>query len=578
MTAPHVPAIGLAALAAAALPSLLAYNTAPSPTFLNQAVALVGWGLFVVAAGARRDGVRDVAPVLAALALAGVGVLWSWGPGALPASLALSALGMIVAAALLTAHGAMIRRSDDAHTVFTWFCLAWVVAGVLNAAIGLIQVFAPALPDGDWIARPSSPGRAVGNLRQPNHLSSLLLWAAIALVALVELGRLRRATGAMLMALFVFAVVLTASRTGLVSVGLLALWGLADRRLTRATRALLLAAPLLYAAGWGAMALWASLGEHAFGGAARLAETDISGSRFGIWSNTIELIRGQPWTGVGFGEFNLAWTLTPFPDRPTAFFDHSHNLPLQLLVELGLPLGGLVLAQLLWALARPLSGWRTADTGQRCAWMMVLMIGLHSLLEYPLWYAYFLLPAAWAWGFALGRPAPSTDTGSTAARAWPPVAGVALVIVALAAVVDYQRVVRIFEAPATAPPLAVRIADGQRSVLFAHHAAYAMATTGLAARDDLRAFDGALHYLLDTRLMLAWARALHAAGRDDDARHVAARLREFRHPQATGFLAECDDPASAPQAFQCRPAPTPPPRWPTLLPLGPGGVSPPKAR
>ena len=35
---------------------------------------------------------------------------------------------------------------------------------------------------------------------------------------------------------------------------------------------------------------------------------------------------------------------------------------------------------------------------------MVLMIGLHSLLEYPLWYAYFLLPAAWAWGFALGRP------------------------------------------------------------------------------------------------------------------------------------------------------------------------------
>ena len=28
--------------------------------------------------------------------------------------------------------------------------------------------------------------------------------------------------------------------------------------------------------------------------------------------------------------------------------------------------------------------------------MMVLLVGLHSLLEYPLWYAYFLLPAAWA--------------------------------------------------------------------------------------------------------------------------------------------------------------------------------------
>jgi hypothetical protein len=33
---------------------------------------------------------------------------------------------------------------------------------------------------------------------------------------------------------------------------------------------------------------------------------------------------------VGYGEFNLAWTLTPFPGRPIAFFDHTHNLPLQL--------------------------------------------------------------------------------------------------------------------------------------------------------------------------------------------------------------------------------------------------------
>ncbi|HRD98830.1 MAG TPA: Wzy polymerase domain-containing protein, partial [Rubrivivax sp.] len=56
--------------------------------------------------------------------------------------------------------------------------------------------------------------------------------------------------------------------------------------------------------------------------------------------------------------------------------------------------------------------WRRAGPGTagrsvagRTAFAMVLLIGLHSLLEYPLWYAYFLLPAAWAWGFALGRPA-----------------------------------------------------------------------------------------------------------------------------------------------------------------------------
>ena len=62
----------------------------------------------------------------------------------------------------------------------------------------------------------------------------------------------------------------------------------------------------------------------------------MSGSRFGIWANTLALIRMHPWTGVGLGEFNLAWSLTPFPGRPIAFFDHTHNLVLQFAVELGL--------------------------------------------------------------------------------------------------------------------------------------------------------------------------------------------------------------------------------------------------
>ena len=204
----------------------------------------------------------------------------------------------------------------------------------------------------------------MGNLRQPNHLSSLLLWAGIATVALVDLRRLGRRAGAAVLAALVFAVVLTASRTGLLSVLLLALWGGVDRRLARPTRQLLLAAPLVYALCWLGLAQWAAASHHAFGGSARLAETDISSSRFGIWSNTLALIRRQPWTGVGFGEFNLAWTLTPFPGRPVAFFDHTHNLPLQLAVELGLPLGGAVMALLLWALLR---GLRDAWAGGRRA-------------------------------------------------------------------------------------------------------------------------------------------------------------------------------------------------------------------
>jgi hypothetical protein len=92
-------------------------------------------------------------------------------------------------------------------------------------------------------------GRAVGNLRQPNHLSSLLLWSAIAAVALLELRRVPRCRWAARRSWrMVFGVVLTASRTGLVSVLILALWGLLDRRLSRPVPALLLGtAPVVYA-------------------------------------------------------------------------------------------------------------------------------------------------------------------------------------------------------------------------------------------------------------------------------------------------------------------------------------------
>ena len=547
-------------IAAAALPSLLAYNVSPSPTFLNQALAFVLWVGFVgatVPAASRGAGLLH-----GALAILAAAAAWAWLGGGLPASLALSAIGTLAAAAYLAAGGASRQALFNAEALFAMFCWAWVVAGVLNVGVALVQVFTPDLPDGSWIAASGIPGRAVGNLRQPNHLSSLLLWSCIAVVALLDLRRLPWRWAAAAMAAFVFAVVLTASRTGLVSVLLLAVWGLLDRRLSRGARGLLMAAPLVYALSWWGMAQWAALAEHDFGGTARLAESDISGSRFGIWKNTLALIQAQPWTGVGFGEFNIAWTLTPFPGRPTAFFDHTHNLPLQLAVELGLPLAALVLGLLLWALARAArAAWRAqgdASTAQRAAVMMVLMIGLHSLLEYPLWYAYFLLPTAWVFGLALRGPAAAAeapaDAAAGASRPWLAWAGAALVAGAVFAVWDYGRVAAIFSAAPGSPPLEERIAAGQKSVFFAHHADYAAATSGVVAADPARAFDRTSHYLLDTRLMMAWARALAERGELDAARYLAARLREFDKADAEGFFDACPDAAVAPAPglpFQC---------------------------
>ena len=571
------------AIAACAAPSLLAYNVSPSATFLNQALAFVLWGWFVIAcAGLSTPRVawrqRAEWPVLVALALLCAAALAPWWFGVLPSSLALSVLGTLVATVVLLVAGAQAARGEWGTVLFALFCLGWLCAGVLNAGISIVQVFAPEWPDGDWIAHSGIPGRAVGNLRQPNHLSSLLLWSCVAVAGLLELKRLQRVAAWVLMALMVFAVVLSASRTGLVSVLLLALWGLIDKRLSRATRLLLLASPLMYVLAWLGMSAWAELGAHRFGGAARLAETDVSGSRFGIWANTLALIRQQPLLGVGFGEFNYAWSLTPFPGRPIAFFDHAHNLPLQLAAEIGLPLATLVMALFLYALWRPAKAalHLAGDSGLalRCSLLMVVMIGLHSLLEYPLWYAYFLLPTAWAWGYALGACASSgvlsssasTASSETTTSATAPRLMAALVMGGALAVVDYTRVSVIFSSAEGAAPLVQRIAAGQRSVLFSHHADYAAATLDEGDAEPavgaslptppptppppLAPFKGAAHYLLDTRLMMAWAKALAANGREDQASHLAARLKEFRNEQSDALFAACAK-APSPAAYPC---------------------------
>ena len=53
--------------------------------------------------------------------------------------------------------------------------------------------------------------------------------------------------------------------------------------------------------------------------------------------------------------------------------------------------------------------------------------------------------------------------------------------------------------------------------------------------------------------MVAWADALATAGRTEEARTVAARLREFGTARAEDYFGECAVPASAATAYQCRP-------------------------
>lgn len=566
-------------LAACTVAPLIAYNLTPNATLFNQLAAIAGWGLVLallppgpVWPGRGRAQAAQLA-LLLLLAAALASPLWT----GLPLSLALASAALLSAAWWVLAAAARLGSGSDSVAWWAAFCWALLAAGLASVAISLIQVFVPALADGSWIARSGIAGRAVGNLRQPNHLSSLMMWACVAALWLAESGRLARLGGSrlalpMLLLAFVFTIILSASRTGMLGVLVLAAWGALDRKLSRGARLALLATPLMLAASWGLMWAWAHLGAHAFGAESRLAEGAGSPSRLAILRNSWALLMAHPWTGVGWGEFNLAWTMTPFPDRPIAFFDHSHNLPMQLLVELGWPLGLLVLGLASWSLWRV---WRASALAQgeqavllRSAFMLVLAIGLHSLLEYPLWYSYFLLPTAFALGLGLGAQGAGekTYTGSGIAVPLRRAAGVLLLAGSGFAVWDYLRVVDIYAPPPGAAPLAQRIERGQRSVFFSTQADYAAATSFGPGSEALQATRRTAHNLIDVRLMMSWAQSLQASGDVDRARHVVQRLREFRPSGAAAdWLQACDAVPAEGQALplQCE-APKRVYRWQEL--------------
>ena len=267
-------ALAIGAVSAVAVPTLIAFNVAPSATFFNQAAALVGWGGFLIVLATCLPGSawprsRAALALLAAMTLTALSALAASVFGAVPSTLSLSAVGAILAAVLVIAIAASTQRAGLAGVAFRAFCIALVVAGIASALVGLVQVFAPHAPDGNWVALPALAGRATGNLRQPNHLSSLLLWSVVGAVWLGEAKAFDDRIAAVLAVVFIYVIVLTGSRTGALGMLTLAGWGLLDRRLSRRARIVLVLAPLLYAAMWWATSLWATQSNQAFGGQTR---------------------------------------------------------------------------------------------------------------------------------------------------------------------------------------------------------------------------------------------------------------------------------------------------------------------
>lgn len=131
---------------------------------------------------------------------------------------------------------------------------------------------------------------------------------------------------------------------------------------------------------------------------ARLIEVSVASTpsaRLHVWYDSLRLFIDSPWLGIGMGNMRAeSFILLDYPTTMAIkrVFEHAHNLFLHLLAEMGIGAFLIVTAGLMiWI--------RTFNWHQlklETWWLIALLavLGIHSMLEYPLWYAYFLGIAA----------------------------------------------------------------------------------------------------------------------------------------------------------------------------------------
>lgn len=408
------------------IPLLVSRHTLPLSTFYGEwtsalafllatmAVALLAPGAAPASihASAAAAGIPRVAAFPLWLVATGLAVAATGAPD-LTGSRTMTLASLVLAAVVMWA-GYRLRIRWCADRVLTALAVGWLIAGLLGSLAQWVQVFH--LEGRSWnlvseyfyeVHR-----RLWGNLNQPNHQATVHGLALAASVWLASRGVLRVAPWLMAVLVLESGIVLSGSRTGVLHVGLAALYALIAAWLASGARGhgnpmrrpaglvfaavaligiLALLQPAIRAAGQ-------AFDWQLFDTMAQLQAADQISGRRALWLHAWQMFLANPWLGVGWGEFG--WAQFQQLDRLGLTVEmslHAHNAVLDLLAKTGLvgTVGVVaILSAWFWRVVRVrlLDGDAAERIRTATALTWLAMLCAHSMLEYPLHYLYFFLP------------------------------------------------------------------------------------------------------------------------------------------------------------------------------------------
>ncbi len=318
----------------------------------------------------------------------------------LTGSVIIPVLYLLLCACALILGATLSLRSDGADKAITYVGSAYVLAALISVVLQQLQILdIDAMPLVMSMQKGTQiPMRPYANLAQPNQLALIYFFSLATVWYFYRTEKFPAWACALSAALILWGIVLTQSRIGWILIPVFYAYTLKDLIRSKHTGSL---AITLLAAAYVVLNLLLPQLSQALGFAAGAAADHVGGrsERTVLWQIAWQLAAQHPWLGVGWYGYGAGQVNMAADFGPAIQVAHSHNLILNLAAELGWPAAIIITASLAWWFYQTCL--KTPQTMAVQFFSLCFMaVGVHSMVEFPLWYAYVLLPVSMFMGMA----------------------------------------------------------------------------------------------------------------------------------------------------------------------------------
>jgi len=304
---------------------------------------------------------------------------------------------------LLLMLGHCLREELGMPALTSTLAVFLVIGAELNALSGLIQHY-------HWhtflnsVVTVQVSSVVYGNIAQPNHFANYLTLGLASLGLLLFTAKVRIWQTILIASPLLFVLVLSGSRGTwlylLFMLGISYLWQRRERQYLAIFKYTMWIFVGFLLMNFIVQIPWlAGVSGNVTATHRMIADGGSGGIRLYLWKEALLIFTHYPFLGAGFGQF--AWQhFELLPElqntRIVGLYNNAHNLLMQLAAETGLAGLTIVFATLsagvwhAWQAPRSIYQW--------WGFCILAVLGIHSMLEYPLWYAYFIGIAAFALG------------------------------------------------------------------------------------------------------------------------------------------------------------------------------------